>query len=225
MGEYYCWANTNKKQCMWGIDFDYGSKYWESMGGDDTIILALQSLLNDEWKGDRIVWLGDESLLQEDIDKAYLKNSNKEYIEFINMLGKLDVMSAGYKNVSGLFKEAKENVMEEIGYYLDSYKNGGSKDNEYGIDVNKPFDGLFTKTGKRYKYLLNHSKKVFYSFGETDLIDNRNGEILDWDASPLPSLMSYGSFGGCGEWLRDIIGVSDERPNDYKLLNSILITI
>ena len=39
--------------------------------------------------------------------------------------------------------------------------------NEYGIDFEKPFQGLFIKQTNRYKYTVNHTKKVYYSLEET----------------------------------------------------------
>ena len=61
-----------------------------------------------------------------------------------------------YKNVSGLFKEAEENVREEINYYLEDFKTYGKLDcfNEYGVDLTNPFEGLFVKRGKKYKYTI-----------------------------------------------------------------------
>ena len=100
-----------------------------------------------------------------------------------------------YKNVSGLFKEAEEKT--------------------------NPFEGLFVKRGKKYKYTINHTKKVYYSLDETAVLysDPTRSDFLD----PLPILMGYGRVTDPGEWIGDIIGVSDQRPKEYELLTELRI--
>ena len=81
---------------------------------------------------------------------------------------------------------------EEINYYLEDFKTYGKLDcfNEYGVDLTNPFEGLFVKRGKRYKYTINHTKKVYYSLDETAVLypDHMRSDFLD----PLPILMGYG---------------------------------
>lgn len=38
---------------------------------------------------------------------------------------------------------------------------------------------------------------------------------------PLPILMGYGRVTEPGEWLGDVIGVSDQRPEGYSLIKEI----
>lgn len=59
MGEYYDWVNVDKKQYLCPCDFNLGSKYMESAWWDYNILGALYSLLSKEWKGDRVLFLGD----------------------------------------------------------------------------------------------------------------------------------------------------------------------
>ena len=77
-----------------------------------------------------------------------------------------------YRNVSGLFKEAEKDVREEIGFYLEEYRETGKLEhyNEYGIDLDNPYEGLFLKTAKRYMFTINHSKKIYYTLAETDIL-------------------------------------------------------
>lgn len=128
-----------------------------------------------------------------------------------------------YKNISGLFKEAEEEVREEIGYYLAELKNYGKLEhcNEYGVNLEHPFEGLFIEQGKRYTYIINHTKKIYYLLDETQVFDQSHmrNEYLD----PLPVLLGYGRVSNPGEWLGDIIGVSNQRPEGYVLLKELEI--
>ena len=112
---------------------------------------------------------------------------------------------------------------EEINYYLEDFKTYGKLDcfNEYGVDLTNPFEGLFVKRGKRYKYTINHTKKVYYSLDETAVLypDHTSSDFLD----PLPILMGYGRVTDPGEWIGDIIGVSDQRPDGYEPLLELQI--
>lgn len=133
----------------------------------------------------------------------------------------LDLLLDIYRNVSCLFKEAEEDIREEIGYYIEEYRKLGRLEhyNEYGIDLEHPYEGLFLKTGRRYKYTINHTKKVYYSLDETKILfqDNTENDFSD----PLPILMGYGRGMEPGEWLGDIIGVSDSKPEGYLLLKKL----
>ncbi len=68
-----------------------------------------------------------------------------------------------YRNVSGLFREAENEVRTEIGYYLEDLRNHEEYvHNEYGIDINDPFKGLFVMTGRSRRYVLNHTRQICY---------------------------------------------------------------
>ena len=133
----------------------------------------------------------------------------------------LNLILDTYRNVSCLFEEAEEDVREEIGYYIEEYLELGRREhyNEYGIDLEHPYEGLFLKTGRRYKYTINHTKKVYYLLDETDILfqNNTKNDFSD----PLPILMGYGRVTEPGEWLGDIIGVADSKPEGYLLLKKL----
>ena len=42
-------------------------------------------------------------------------------------------------------------------------------------------------------------------------------------SDPLPILMGYGNVTEPGEWLGDVIGVSDQRPEGYSLIKEIYL--
>ena len=221
MGEYYNWVNIDKKEYISPHDFDYGNKFWESMHKDSVPLHALHVLLANEWRGDRVLWLGDERLVAEDFPNAVIQDLYAQTTEFGYLGYTLDLLLDIYRNVSCLFKEAEEEVREEIGYYIEEYTELGRLEhyNEYGIDIEHPYEGLFLKTARRYKYTINHTKKVYYSLDETKILfqDNTENDFSD----PLPILMGYGGVAETGEWLGDIIGVSDSRPEGYLLLKKL----
>lgn len=223
MGEYYNWVNIDKKEYISPNDFDYGNKFWESMHKDSVHLHALHVLLANEWRGDRVLWLGDERLVSEDFPNAVIQELYAQTAEFGYSGYTLDLVFDTYRNVSCLFKEAEEEVREEIGYYIEEYTELGRLEhyNEYGIDIEHPYEGLFLKTARRYKYTINHTKKVYYSLDETKILfqDNTENDFSD----PLPILMGYGGVTETGEWLGDIIGVSDSKPEGYLLLKKLYV--
>ena len=189
MGEYFNWVNVDKKEYICPGDFDYGNKHYESCHRKGEVLLALKNLLANEWKGCRVVWLGDESSMP--------------------------------KNKSGLFKLAEKNVREEKEFFLQEIQSGNKNEcNEYGIDPENPFKGLFQREGQKFKYTINFTKKVYYSFEETKIL-YQSGEECDY-ADALPELLGYGRSLTPGPWLGDVIGVSNEITDDIKILKSII---
>lgn len=104
-------------------------------------------------------------------------------------------------------------------FSLDIKSNNPLLNNEYGIDIEKPFGGLFLREGQNFKYIINHTRKVCYSFDHTKILyqDNTESDYIE----PLPILMSYGRVMDTGIWVGDVIGVTEEMPEGYELLESI----
>lgn len=195
MGEYYNWINVNKREYICPADFGYGNKFHESIHKDSIPLCALHTLLNDEWKGDHVLWFGDECSVFDSPSSNIIRTLYAQSVKFGYPGDAFDMICETYKNVSGLFKEAEEET--------------------------NPFEGLFVKRGKKYKYTINHTKKVYYSLDETAVLysDHTRSDFLD----PLPILMGYGRVTDPGEWIGDIIGVSDQRPKEYELLTELRI--
>ena len=175
------------------------------------------------------MWLGDYSFISDQssnitLQKLYQQSLEFEETEYIfGDPGYVDGMIIEtYKNVSCLFQEAAEKVSKNIYYDIEDLKAFGEFHNQYGIDPDRPFEGLFSKRGKRYEFVLNHSKKVYYSLNETAILFQNHtvNNFLD----PLPVLMRYGSITEPGKWVGDIIGVSDQRPERYSLLKEIYLS-
>lgn len=195
MGEYYNWINVDKREYICPADFDYGNKFHESIHKDSIPLCALHTLLNHEWKGDHVLWFGDECSVFNSYSSNIIRTLYAQSVKFGYPGDAFDMICETYKNVSGLFKEAEEET--------------------------NPFEGLFVKRGKKYKYTINHTKKVYYSLDETAVLysDHTRSDFLD----PLPILMGYGRVTDPGEWIEDIIGVSDQRPKEYELLTELRI--
>lgn len=61
--------------------------------------------------------------------------------------------------------------------------------------------------------------RIYYAFGMTKILyhDNTESDTVD----SLPILMAYGRASETGDWVGDIIGVSDEKPEGYTLMDHI----
>ena len=223
MGEYYNWVNVDKKEYICPGDFGYGNKLHETMHKDSIPLHALHSLLIDDWKGDHILWFGDECSVSDQSSIDVIRTLYSQSKEFGYPGDAFDMICESYRNVSCLFKAAEKDVREEIGYYLEEYRKNGKLDqyNMYGIDLDNPFEGLFLKNAKRCMFTINHSKKTYYNLAETDILFQNHKKNVYSD--PLPILMGYGNVTEPGEWLGDVIGVSDQRPEGYSLIKEIYL--
>ena len=220
MGEYYDWVNVDKREYICPNDFDFGNKRTESLVRGNAFLRALRELLSKEWSGDHVFWMGDEKNISEDTENVTLRTLYGHTVQIGYPGDAFDTVCESYKNVSGLFKAAEKEVRQEIGFYLEDLKSADPMMyNEYGIDIDKPFDGLFLRDGRDFLYTVNHTKKVCYSFEKTKILyqDNTESDYAD----PLPVLMAYGRVTDTGLWVGDIIGVSDEIPEGYSLLDCI----
>ena len=222
MGEYFSWVNVDKKEYIQPGDFDLGQKSRESAFKDNIFLRALYELLSTDWKGCHIIFLGDECNAP-DNNKNYVIDTIIRHSKESECSGYLfDTVYETYKNVSGLFKATEKEVRNEIGYYLDCLKSDNYiPPNEYGIDIQNPYEGLFLRLGKTFRYTINHTKKVYYSIAQIKVLDSRNNLVDRID--PLPVLFRYGKYGEAGSWIGDIIEVSDSIPSDCTLLDEIKI--
>lgn len=223
MGEYFSWVNIDRKEYICPSDFGYGSKYHESMYIGNSFLKALRTLLSTEWKENNILFLGDEGLNLEKSPIGVLASLQKQ-VELYKPKGYyFDMICETYRNVSCWFCEAESNVREEIGYYLENYRQDSDHNlpNEYGIDIKNPFNGLFLKAGRDFRYTINKTKKTYYSIGLTKVYSSAGIELTEVD--PLPILMGYGRVAEPALWLGDIIHVSDKLGPGYVLLEEVHI--
>lgn len=222
MGEYFDWVNVDKKEFICPGDFDYGNKFHETVHKDSVPLLALHTLLNERWSGDHVLFLGDECNVPEDRHNYVYSLLTRQYKAYQDGGYTWDMVFETYRNVSGLFKETEKEVRPEIGYYLEELRNHEEyAHNEYGIDINDPFKGLFIMTGRRRRYVLNHTRKVCYSLEETKILylDHTESDFADL----LPILLGFGRSCDLGPWIGDVIRVSEEIPEGYSLLQEVYL--
>lgn len=223
MGEYYNWVNVDKKEYICPADFDYGNKLHESMWPGNKFLCALRELLSKEWAGDRVFFMGDEKAIPADTDNETLKTLYRHTFEAGHPGDAFDTIIETYRNISGLFSDAEHDVRREILFYLKDLESGMTGlPNEYGIDISKPFEGLFLRNGRDFPFTVDHTKKVYYSLENTKIYSLTKREERD-HIDPLPFLMCYGRVTDPGVWLGDIIGVADGPPVGYALLEKIYI--
>ncbi len=78
MGEYYDWVNVDKKEYICPSDFNLGNKLYETAFAGNHLLGALYSLLSSEWKGDSIIFLGDETNITEKETNPVLRSLSLE---------------------------------------------------------------------------------------------------------------------------------------------------
>ena len=90
------------------------------------------------------------------------------------------------------------------------------KSNFYGVSRENPYEGLFIRDSKFFRYTINHTKKEYFDIEKTQLYENAEGRLIA--INPLPLLMSfYGPYDAPGLWLGDDIEVSNDPPSaEYK---------
>lgn len=222
MGEYYDWVNVDKREYICPNDFNYGNKLHETTWPGNEFLLALRELLSNEWAGDHVFFMGDEVSIPEDAENETLRIIYRHTLETTKPGDPYEAVIENYRNVSCLFHAAEAEVRREILFYLEGLESGvPNLHNEYGIDPLSPFEGLFLRNGRDFPFTVNHTKKVCYSLEKTEIISFDN-ERLD-HSDPLPLLMCYGRVTDPGAWLGDIIGVAEEVPAGYELLEKICI--
>ena len=221
MGEYFDWINVDKKEYLSPSEFNLGNKRYESTGIENDLLRAVRDLLSTEWQGCRIMFFGDECEASKNVAPELFQTMIKQTEELSFQDTVLyDVICESYKNVAGLFQTAEKMVKPEIEFYLKELQEGvNNLVNEYGVDINAPYKGLFSRKGKTFKYTINHSKKTAYSLGITKLY-YQNGKRCK-TVDPLPVLMGYGRSLEPGIWLGDIIGVDDVLPTEYTLIKEM----
>lgn len=223
MGEYYAWVNEDREEYITPSDFDCGSKVHESCQRDGCVLGALRDLLANEWNGDRVIFLGDECGVPENVEEDVLRELYRQSTEdYTGVLHLWSIVCENYRNVSGLYRESEEIVSEEIGFFLEDLQGEKTEcRNEYGVDPEKPFEGLFQRGGRQSGYVVNYTKNVAYSITETEILHS-DGQVSDF-ADPLPDLMGYGRVLDPGDWLGDRIGVLDELDEDFEFLKQITL--
>lgn len=216
MGEYYDWVNITKKQYICPCDFDCGNKVYETTSVGNSFLAALYELLDTDWKGDEIVFLGDETEISDHEQNKTMRQLHDKRKEWGEPGYDSDYVYECYRNVSGLFKAAEKEIREEIGYILSDHREGREVTNQYGIDLDDPFKGLFIREGKQFRFIINETKREYYEIERLPIKSyTKNAETLTYQSDPLPILFAYGrtaSENFTGSWIGDTIRPSNEEP-------------
>ena len=222
MGEYYNWVNVDRKEYICPCDFDFGNKLMESSGFHNPFLCALRELLDNEWKGNRILFLGDEKELPKDTNNDVLRTLFQHSLDCGHEGSSESVIFESYKNISGWFVAAEKDVRNVISTYIKDFNSGKDVINEYRINIENPYEGMFTRSGKDFLYTINITKQEYYSSSKTRVIIPSFSKYKKANCDPLPYLMRHG-YRGIGAWVGDVISVSDSRPKNYKFMKKIVI--
>lgn len=215
MGEDFRWVNFDRRESLLPEDFKEPSGASQTKHRGSLLLSALQEMVSHEWENSHIAFVGDEWNVPED--------THIPAFTFIKNI----MEAAGYKyiidfiwdciNVSGKFKAAEDEVREEIENYL----SFPSLPNEYGINPENPYQGLFERDGVWFEYTVNETKKISYSISKTHFF--LENEPDDYAAVPLPYLMGYGRTLKLGPWFGDIVSFRNEIGDDIQLADSIYL--
>lgn len=213
MGEYYDWVNVDKKEYISPFDFDLGNKLHESAFAGNPLLGALYSLLASEWKGDAIVFLGDETNITKSDKNPVLRKLSAERESWGGPGYDADYVYETYKCISGIFKDSEGIVRHEIDCMV---RYDDFSPNYYGVKKEAPYEGLFIREPLYFRYTINHTKKEYFDIERTRLTyKNRNNELAI-RINPLPLLMAFPGSArddGTGVWIGDDIEVSDLLPS------------
>ena len=210
MGQYFQWVNADKSEYINPGDFDMGVKLYESSWEPNGVLAALYELLSSDWEGDLIAFVGDYVDQSKNLDNPVAKRLF-EQIELSGYKGNLiDYQDEVCKNISGYYKEAEESVRESI---TNMIEHDGFELNEYKVDPNNPWEGLFVRNGRYFRYTINDAKKEFVDILNTreETVKEKSGEETLYRNNPIPVLMAFGDS-EVGRWVGDRIRVSDEKP-------------
>ena len=221
MGEYYSWVNIDKREYLSPGDFGLGSKLYESAGEGNPCLGALYALLASDWKGDAIVFLGDETDISEKETNPVLRRLSAERQAWGEPGVDADYVWEKYRCVSGLFRAAEEEVRREIDWMVQNDDFAGDR---YGVDPRAPYAGLFLRETVLCRYTINLTKKEFYNTEKTRVL-YRDAAGAPVRINPLSLLMAFPGFpeDACtGLWLGDAIAVSAEKPPaGYRNMSSV----
>ena len=222
MAEYYDWVNIDKNEYLSPDDFGYSPRAFGSHSPDCNFLGALYELISTNWKGDRIVYLGDETTVPDDVDAEAPEWISDAYLrEKIGKWIKADI-AEDYRNVSCLFKAASD-AREEFRQII----RDGFESDYYHMDRNDPYKGMFIREPAFFRYTVNLTRKEYFDLEITEFQECFIPRRKKWekekepvysffDFNPLLILLGYGKkINLCreaGRWIGDRIEVTDEIP-------------
>ena len=223
MGEYFNWVNVDKREYLCPGDFDLGNKLYESAGANNALLQALCALLTDDWRGDRLIWLGDYAEIPADTENAALKCLASQHAAWLEAEGVSEPVDTfimcAYRNVSALFREAEKKVRPKITWMIE---HGDFSGDEFKVNPADPFRGLFVRSVKHCRYVVNRGRGEFldqeHDRSEAGCAGRRR-------SSYLPILFAYGETVDepyAGLWIGDRVELrADPPPDGYKDMSGV----
>ena len=219
MGEYFRWVNFDRKEYILPRNFEEALRSYQTMYKGSRLLAALQELVSHEWEKSHIAFIGDEWNIPENVPSAAFDAISKQ-MEQDGYNNIYDYIIETFVNVSGKFKSTEESVTEDIESYLATIKYEPDYPNDYGIDINDPYQGLFLRSGTWFEYTINETLKIGYSMSEIKVfMDDEMYE--NW--VPLPYLMGYGRSLKLGPWFGDIVSFRNHLDDDIRLIDRIYL--
>jgi len=215
MGEYYLWFNVDKRERLDPEPFDTGAKIASNVDVGNEYTDAICTLLATDWRGDRLVYLGDYRYLdgEENPTLAKLEEDcgHREPCA-------LDEAEKIYTDVAGRFALARDKT------YYDFDLPGMQK---------VPYEGPMDKEIVHFRYVINDTKRQYYDRRRTPVTSpfSWRGGIPE---SGIMRLDPLAVFLGAGEeewgdayltdglvtampdgiWLGDAVRVSQDPPDE-----------
>lgn len=205
MGIYYDWVNLDKKEFICPNDFNQGNKVYETTAIRNPFLGALYDLLASDWRGDTLIFLGDDVPIPDSCDKPVLHRLHADWKASGQTGTDWDYVYETYHNISGLYKASESEVRNELNYKIE---NNDWEFDEYKVDPNDPFNGLFVREPRFFRYTVNHTKREYIDI-----------DALPSPYNPLPVLLAFPGREEefTGNWLGDELEVSESLPPaDYK---------
>lgn len=223
MGEYYKWFNVDKCEQLEPGPFDTGAKIVSNVDVGNEYTDAVCTLLDSDWRGDRLVYLGDYKELDNEENPTLAKlEADCGHREPCALNEAEDI----YADVAGRFSIARGKT-----YY--DYASPGL--------VEVPYEGPMDKEIIHFRYVINDTKRQFYDRMRTPVTNIqrwKDGEVQDGinRLDLLAVFLGAGSeeWGDAylsdgvttlkpdGLWLNDVIRVSHDCPDaDYEDLSNV----
>ena len=184
---------------------------------------VLLDLLNTRWHGDHV------SLMPGYAEKDWIRKDtgNKAFADAGIYCYENAVDNYGFTEAARYYKECEKTVRDQIEGDLKWIKEGYSNDwNEFGIDVEYPYVGLFERQIPDYCYTVNETKKIFFRADDVRIFWYDDPEPFAYNPLPLflSNYLNDLENPIFGSWVGDTITSTNKIPDaSYKQIKRITI--
>lgn len=196
MGEYFKWANYDKRKVLsndlWGDGIKLSCFTHSGSVRND----AVATLLADPWAGDRVILCGDYAHFRNDDDCEFRRNMASLCPDNLPY----DWDDDPECEAAGLFRAAR-------GLSREVWLRGGDA-------VMPPFEGPFSLEPRRVRYVVNEDKSEYLDRFRGPVLKVFPGRVEREDLFPI-LCCSREIFEGeaDGRWFGNRLRASDERPS------------